>query len=92
MTSAINYLAKQSPIKFERFESRLNGFFTAGRDSRMIAYAQSDAEEWMNNNSCIEVISIDTTCTRMLACVTIWYRESQADAEQGGDGDGEEAV
>ena len=88
MTSVKEYLAKQSPIKFERFESRLNGFFTAGRDSRMIAYAQSDAEDWMNNNSHIQVVSIDTTCTKMLACVTIWYREPQGDAEHvvGGNG------
>jgi hypothetical protein len=81
MTSTMKHLGRQSPIKFERFESRLNGFFTAGRDSRMIAYAQSDAEDWMSNNPQIEVVSIDTTCTRMLACVTIWYREPQADAE-----------
>lgn len=80
INSASKRLAGQSPVKFERFESRLNGFFTAGRDSRMIAYAQSDAEDWMKDHPHIEIISIDTTCTRMLACVTIWYRESQADA------------
>jgi hypothetical protein len=72
-----------SPAKFERFESRLNGFFTAGRDSRMIAYAQSDAEEWMSHNPHINIISIDTICTRMMACVTVWYREQAANAEQG---------
>jgi len=74
------HLTNKSPVKFERFESRLNGFFTAGRDSRMIAYAQSDAEDWMKDHPHIEIISIDTTCTRMLACVTIWYRESHAGA------------
>jgi len=46
----------------------------------MIAYAQSDAEDWMKDHPHIEIISIDTTCTRMLACVTIWYRESHAGA------------
>lgn len=61
-------------IQFERFESRLGGFFSAGRDSKMIAYAQSDAEAWLQENAEIEVISIDTICTRLLACVTIWYR------------------
>jgi hypothetical protein len=78
----MSFTTQHRPVKFGRFESRLNGFFTAGRDSRMIAYAQSDAEDWMSENSHIEVISIDTTCTRLLACVTVWYREPQFNAEQ----------
>jgi len=60
----------------------LSGFFTAGRDSRMIAYAQADAEEWMSHNMHIEVISINTTCTRLMACVTVWYREPPQNADQ----------
>jgi hypothetical protein len=72
--SSQSKIDQNSTIQFERFESRLSGFFTAGRDSKMIAYAQSDAEAWLQENPEIEVISIDTICTRLLACVTVWYR------------------
>ena len=73
--------AEKSPICFERFESTRSGFFTAGRESRMIAYAQTEAWTWMNENPHIEVISINTTATNMLASVTVWYRERQPDSE-----------
>ena len=69
-------------VRFERFESRLSGFFTAGRESRMIAYAQWDAEAWMKKNPDIEVVSVDTVCTKMLACVTVWYRAAAPDSEE----------
>ena len=62
-------------MRFERFESRRAGLFTSQRESRMIAYAQADAEEWLAEHPEIEVVAIDTTCGQMLACVTIWYRE-----------------
>ena len=69
-------------VRFERFESRLSGFFTAGRESRMIAYAQRDAEAWMKENPDIDIVSVDTLCTRLLACVTVWYRAAAPDPEE----------
>ncbi len=70
-------------VRFERFESRLGGFFTAGRERRMIGYAQWDAEAWMKENPDIEIVSVDTLCTKMMACVTVWYRAAVPDREEG---------
>ena len=64
------------PIQYAHFEAHKNGFFTVGRDRDLIEKARNKAQDWINKNPLKEIISIDSCFGKMLAIVTVWYRDT----------------
>lgn len=62
------------PIKYAHFEATKNGLHTAGLDRERIESARRQAQEWINQNPQLDIVSIDSSFGHMLAIVTVWYK------------------
>jgi len=75
-----------SELKKKIFSATKIGFFSAGRDRKMVQKATDKAEAWMRENSHYRIRDISTCLGQMGAVVVVWYEEGekQDDFERSG--------
>ena len=57
-----------------RFNSSQMGLQTVAREQNMLESCEKAADEWINNNPTIEIVSITSALGGMNASVTVWYK------------------
>ena len=75
MSSDAATVPQREQVRCKRFESQKWGITSVWRDRRMIEDAQRKALEWINANPDARIISVDTTCGRLLTVATVWYKQ-----------------
>lgn len=63
------------PILCVHFEGGATGFKTGWLDRERLEKARQQALRWMADHPYVEVISVDSCLSDLLAIVTVWYRE-----------------
>ena len=76
LPSQISERTSGSGLMRIRFDSTKTGIMTAGREQDMLESSERAANEWINKNSELEVVSITSTLGQMNASATIWYKKS----------------
>jgi hypothetical protein len=64
----------QQGIMRIRFDSSQMGLQTVAREQNMLESCEKAADEWINNNPTVKIISITSVLGGMNASVTVWYK------------------